>query len=520
MTIGFKRAAFLVHRWTGVAMCVLMVLWFASGMVMLFAGYPKLTPWERLGGLPPLAARACCVDPAVLPGVQDAQRLVLTSIRGTPHYVVTGQGGAIASFDAATGRKEGPVGRDGALQAALSFLPGAGATYAGTVGEDRWTHSRALDAHRPLHVVDLGDAAATRLYVSSRTGQVVLDAPRAQRLWNFAGAWLHWLYMFRNQPSDPVWTWLVIVLSGVGTASALTGALNGIWRWRFAGRYKSGAKTPFRETAMRWHHVLGLVFGAMVLAWIFSGLMSMNPLGVFDARGPEPDTAAFAGGTPGARRLDIPVARALALLREAGFAPRELEWRVLGGEPFLLARDGADRTRIVVVDAADRAGFAVLERWPDAPLLAAARRLMQGRPPAAERIDRYDAYYYARQEQSMYGADERRLPVLRLVYEDTGATWVHLDPYTGEVASSLDRAQRLGRWLFNLLHSWDLPAMLDAGWLREAVLLVLGAGGLLFSATAVVIGARRLRKRTAAARAGVKRPDGVQGPRSSGTGAG
>ncbi|MDN4051689.1 PepSY domain-containing protein [Massilia sp. YIM B02763] len=516
MSTGFKRGAFLVHRWTGVAMCVLMVLWFASGMVMLFAGYPKLTPWERLAGLPTLPAQGCCVDPGDLPGVQDARRLVLTSIRGAPHYVLTDGQGAIASFDAASGRREEAVDRAGALQAARSFLPGASATYAGTVGEDRWTHSRALDVHRPLHVVEMGDAAATRLYVSSRTGQVMLDAPRAQRLWNFVGAWLHWLYMFRNQPSDPVWTWLVIALSAVGTVSAFTGALNGIWRWRFGGRYKSGAKTPFRETAMRWHHVLGLAFGAMVLAWIFSGLMSMNPLGVFDAHGPEPDLAAYAGGTPGARRPDIRVPRALALLREAGFAPRELEWRVLDGEPFLLARDGADRTRIVV---ANGAGFAVLARWPDARLLAAARHLMPGAAPAPARVDRYDAYYYARQEQSMYGADERRLPVLRLVYDDAHATWVHLDPCTGEVASSMDRSQRLGRWLFNLLHSWDLPAMLDAGWLREAVLLLLGAGGLLFSGTAVVIGARRLRKR-AAARSGVTRPDGGRTPRSSGTGAG
>lgn len=120
----------------------------------------------------------------------------------------------------------------------------------------------------------------------------------------------------------------------------------------------------------------------------------------------------------------------------------------------------------------------------------------------------------------MYGADERRLPVLRLAYDDAHATWVHLDPYTGEVASSLDRRQRLGRWLFNLLHSWDLPAMLDAGWVREAVLLVLGAGGLLFSVTAVVIGARRLRKRAGAGRAGVTQPGGAAAPRSSGTGAG
>lgn len=486
-----KRGALLVHRWTGILMGVLMALWFASGMVMLFVGYPKLAPWERLAALPALPAQGCCVEPAALSGVERASRLVLTTIGGQPRYVMTADGHPFV-FDAATGQRLPGAGPEQALASGRAFGAGAGAHYAGLVDEDRWTHSRALDPHRPLHVVELEDAAATRVYVSSATGQVVLDAPRAERLWNFVGAWLHWLYMFRNQPSDPVWTWLVIALSAVGTVSALTGALNGIWRWRFAGRYKNGGKTPFRETAMRWHHLLGLGGGAVLLAWIFSGLMSMNPLGVFDARGARPDLAAYAGGAPGAVRPAIGVPAALALLRDAGFAPRELEWRVLGGAPYLLARDDADRTRLVL---AQGGGHAVAERFADATLARAARRLLAAPALSSERLERYDAYYYKRQEQSMYGADERRLPALRIVYGDPGATWVQLDPWTGEVASSLDRAQRAGRWLFNLLHSWDLPPMLDAGWLREAALLALGLVGLLLSATALVIGARRLRKR-------------------------
>ena len=42
-----KRLTYLIHRWTGVAACVLMALWFVSGIVMLFIGYPKLTPCEK-----------------------------------------------------------------------------------------------------------------------------------------------------------------------------------------------------------------------------------------------------------------------------------------------------------------------------------------------------------------------------------------------------------------------------------------------------------------------------------------
>lgn len=55
-----KRWTYLVHRWLGIGGCLLMLLWFVSGMVMLFIGYPKLTPgaWSGLQQAPRL--RACC----------------------------------------------------------------------------------------------------------------------------------------------------------------------------------------------------------------------------------------------------------------------------------------------------------------------------------------------------------------------------------------------------------------------------------------------------------------------------
>ena len=492
-----RRMTFLVHRWTGVLMCVLMALWFVSGMVMLFVGYPKLTPWERMAGLPALPASGCCIDvAAALAQSRDAgavKGIVLSSVAGRPHYVLQEGDGSRVAVDAVDGTRLA-AGPGRAVESARAFLHGAPARYMGFVDEDRWTHSRSLAPHRPLHVVEMGDADATRLYLSSATGQVVLDAPRAERLWNFAGAWLHWLYMFRNQPLDPVWSWTVIVLSGIGVVSALAGALNGIWRWRFAGTYKSGSKSPFREDYLRWHHILGLSFGALLLAWIFSGLMSMNPLGVFDAKGPRPDVAAFEGGSAASLRLPLPTSEAVALLAAQGFRASELEWRVLAGQPFILARDGRARTRLIV---SEHGAYAVRERWPEAVLLKAARRLLAQPMVSSATLAGYDAYYYQRQEQSMYGADDKRLPVLRAVFDDPGRTWVHLDPYTGQVESSLDISERVGRWLFNFLHSWDLPAMLAAVWWREAVLILLCIGGVLLSVTAVVLGVRRLRKSAA-----------------------
>lgn len=490
-----RRTLYLVHRWTGIAMCVLMVLWFLSGVVMLFVGYPKLTPVERLSALPPLAADSCCIAPeqalASVANRAAVTGITLTTIGGRPHYQLLEADGRTTQVDAVSGELAAPADARAALAAASMFKPGAPAHYLGQIEEDRWTHSRGLNPHRPLHLVELDDAAATRVYVSSTTGQVVLDAARAERYWNFAGAWLHWLYMLRQQNTDPVWTWTLIGLSAVGVLSAVTGLVNGVWRWRFTARYKSGQRTPYREFVMRWHHMLGLGFGAVLCTWMFSGLMSMNPLGLFDATGARPDTAAMQGGSPVSVRLEQPVAQVLSRLQDESFAPRELAWQVFDGQPVIVARDGANRTRIV---SAGAQGLDLAQQWPQARLEAAARRLLPFPVQGVELLTSADAYYYQRGDASMYGGNERRLPALRVVFADPGETWVYVDASTGQVALSLDRRQRLGRWLFNFLHSWDLPQFLTPGWPRNTLLIALSIGGLLLSASAVVIAARRLRR--------------------------
>src|SRR5690606_26439520 len=194
-------------------------------------------------------------------------------------------------------------------------------------------------------------------------------------------------------------------------------------------------------------------------------------------------------GTPGAVRPRIGTHAALAALRDAGFAPRELEWRVLAGRPYLLARDAAGDTRLVM-DAPD--GPAVSARLADETLAAAGARPFAAGVRGTQWLQVHDAYYYPRGAASMYGARDRRLPVLRMDFDDVGRTAAYLDPRTGDLALSVDRSQRAGRWLFNFLHSWDLPGFLGMAAAREATLVMLSLGALAIELTGTVTGVRRL----------------------------
>ncbi len=502
-----KRWLYLVHRWLGIALAVVMALWFLSGVVMMYVGYPKLTTAERLAGLPPLPAQGCCVPlpqalqaagfggAASVPAVADRRgnrpgpdSWRLTSVAGAPRYVFADSRRQVA-VDARSGERVATLSADDALEAARHFAGGVAGRYVAQVQEDAWTHSRALDGHRPLHVVAVDDDRSNWLYVSSRTGEVVRDASFTERSWGWVGAWLHWLYVIRGGPLDGWWTDIIIGLSLAGTVGALTGLVIGVMRWRFRGRYKSGRRTPYAGFMDRWHHVLGLVGGLLCLTWVLSGLLSVNPWKVFTAPGAKPDRQAYAGG-PLQPQLAPPAAEVLARLQAQGRQPRELHWRRVGGRHDVLAL--APGAAPVVVDAVQVHDQAVPEaRWRDAAaaLLPGARLVQQ------QRLTDYDRWYYTREPHTMSGHIERPLPAWRLQFDDPNETWVTIDERSGAIVQISDGHRRVDRWLFAFLHSFDLPALLASRPAWDAGMVFFSLAGLGLSLTGVVTGWRRLQRK-------------------------
>jgi uncharacterized iron-regulated membrane protein len=486
-----KRHLYLWHRWLGIALCLFMALWFVSGIVMLYVGYPKLTPSERLESLPALATRDCCASLATVLDASGARRapqsIRLTSIAGEPRFLLGYPGHAEIAVDARSGRRIDGVDAQAALASARAFGHGAEATYLGLVDEDMWSHSRALAAERPLHVVQLADGQQRRLYLSSHSGQVLLDATARERAWNWLGAWLHWLYPLRGGWLDGVAADVVIYLSLAATLMALLGAVVGILRWRFRRPYAGGRRTPYRGLA-RWHHVGGLLFGAVLIAWIFSGLMSMRPWHLLDSRSGLA-MANFQGGALQPERFPLPVAEALERFRQAGLHARELQWRLVGGQGFLSAYD-AGRSLVLAMTP----GAAPMLQVPATALEDAARRVAPEGVAQFQWLQAYDFYHYPRAEQSMNGAQRKRLPLLRVRFDDPAGTWLHIDPYSGALTETLDQRRRVARWVFNLLHSWDWLPLLEHPRLREALIIAFSLGGLLISVSGMVMGWRRLKR--------------------------
>jgi len=57
---GLWRVTLIAHRYLGIAMGILMTMWFLSGIVMMYVAFPHITEVQRVRTLAPIPWATCC----------------------------------------------------------------------------------------------------------------------------------------------------------------------------------------------------------------------------------------------------------------------------------------------------------------------------------------------------------------------------------------------------------------------------------------------------------------------------
>src|SRR6188474_2469155 len=95
--VGLKRTAIFIHRWLGVALCVIFLLWFPSGIGMMYWDFPSVSDADRLQRSPALDPSTIRLSPAEayarLDDEQPPDQVQLTTFDSRPVYVFRGRGG-------------------------------------------------------------------------------------------------------------------------------------------------------------------------------------------------------------------------------------------------------------------------------------------------------------------------------------------------------------------------------------------------------------------------------------------
>jgi len=500
-----RKILLLSHRYVGIAISALVVMWFATGITMMYVGgMPRLTPEMRLERLTPVQPSEVRLTP--VEAAEKAEfgpqptRATLLSILGRPAYRFGGNGGTTIVY-ADTGEIADEFTEEQTREIAARFMrvPVDRVNYQRTIDEsDQWTlgMSRAL----PLHKFAIDDDLGSEVYISPVNGDAAMLTTARTRAYAWVSTIPHFLYFTALRNNQPIWYRVMVWTSGLAAALAVVGLILGVMFFR-RGRATWSAAIPYAGW-MRWHYVSGLVFGVFSVTWAFSGLVSMEPWAWTNQRGVELRAGALSGG-----RLDLAAfprmdPAAWDRLLDGG-ALKEVDLVRMHGDHYYVVRrtreEGRDlgkRERIhqpyqvggrvdpdrLIVSAATleprTAPFSTTE------IVRRVRNAVTTAPIAeAELLTDYDSYYYSRRAQTP-------LPVVRIKFDDPAQTWLYIDPELNQPLASIPKYARVERWLYNGLHSFDVGYLYKRP-LWDIVMLVLLVGGLVSSSIGLYLGVKR-----------------------------
>jgi hypothetical protein len=486
-----RKGLIFVHRWMGVGLCTLFLLWFSSGIVLMYCDYPSVMAADKLN-------REAALDPARMQLSPEEAYARLQTDRTPSQVRLMTFGGRPAyrfRFDrtepnvyADTGEMQSEFPREFCLRAAATWTGQSpdNARVEANTWEDQWTVPGDFRALRPMWKFSWPDGE--QVYVSQVTGDVVQYTTRASRLGACFGAIPHWLYFTPLRAHVGLWSKLVIWVSGLGTVAAIIGIVVGVWVYSPAKRYRHAglaSSIPY-SGQKRWHMILGLIFGVLACTWAFSGMLSMDPFPQWQGgkdetgaiisnalRGDPIQMAAFATKSP------------REVLAEVGsdFRVKELSFASFAGEPVYLATAAPNQTRIIPVHGEpvaefDRERIVNVVRESVRPLTLAEVRV----------VPQYEAYYVDRHNRLP-------LPVLLVRLNDAHNSMYYIDLKTAVIVQSYNSRSRWNRWLYHGLHSIDLPWLYKHRPAWDILILALMAGGTALSVTAIILAWRVVRQK-------------------------
>ena len=473
------RLILLLHRYLGIAVGALMVMWCLSGVVMMYHRYPVLREGDRLAHLEPIAWNGCCKIPDTLPAAVQPGSIRIEMLGGRPVLYLAEDSRPI---DLRTGALIESILADQAAEVAQRYAAALSPPprLLGLIDRDQWTVSGDFNAERPLFRFGLGDAADTELYVSSSSGRAVQLTTARERFWNWLGTVPHWLYFTELRRHAGVWSQVVIYASLLGCFLAGLGTYLGVRQWaaRPPGRW-----SPYVGFNL-WHHIAGLVFGIFTLTWVLSGLLSMNPWGWLQGAGAHTESARIQGA-PKSSPKDL----AAALQAQAAAHPAAVSLKAapLNGRLYFIAGTArGERLRLDDGGAPAPLGSADLEVLAQA-LVRAEPPNTPAAPNTPELMTQEDNFYFGHHQALA-------LPVYRLVL--ASGTRYYLDSVSGMVIAKLDAEARAYRWLHEGLHRMDFAASVRGRPQWDALMLLLISGVTLVCVTGATLGYRRLTRRS------------------------
>ena len=484
----FKKILFKTHQVTGITLSLMFLVWFTSGIVLIFAGIPHASREERFLFLQPFS-QSDFENILPLPdSIKDA--VELDKLNNRPVYRGAMGKRAQKVYDATTLQLIPDFSEELCRSEAERFL-NAHVQKTETIQKlDQWMPWSYYRPLLPIYKFYMNDNRHTILYVSSKTGTIVQQTNRKTRWMARVGAIPHWIYFRSLRLKVQLWSKVVIWISSIGLLVCISGIISGFIRLnKRKKRKETGSITPYKKFWFKWHHLSGFFFGVFVFTFLLSGLFSVVdlPEGRIASKTKFSPRKVWAKSKKEAVNAGHSFAKLWKTLENKNNI-RTLEWQTCMGKPAWWVYYNDYQTPEVYITTCDT----IFKQQPltREEIEKRAQRLYEGTSFSIEKQTKYDNYYQAS------GMVKRPLPVYKISWDDEVKNQIYIDPGTGSVVTSLTQSKKIHRWLYQGLHRFNFQFLMEHDWLRKLLLIVLSLGGIAVSFSGVALSWKWIKRKT------------------------
>lgn len=474
------RCLRLLHKILGLLLSVLFLMWFTSGIVMIYHSFPRASQEKRIKNLVELSGDRLPDMGDVLNTLPDSARVQSVSLEmssGRP--VATLRGRAVPEkmyIDTSTPVE--PFTEQKIPQIVAEWCTAPVERIDTLYKLDQWIPFGRLREELPIYKFHFADPERHQLYISHKNGRVLQMTDKDERFWGWLGAIPHWVYFTTLRQEQSLWINFVKWSAGIGAIMCLVGWFLSVWiAWK--NRDKPWG-SPYKKRWFHWHHVGGLLFGIFAATFAFSGMMSLTDIPDWMKKTPKESRQDRRPPRMGERgemfRLDM-YSLDYRTAIDATPGAKAIEWASWNQHPYYRITTDSTSYNIDASDSLHVHPFVLTEE-----MINRGMEKMY-KDSAVWRLDlltEYDEDYFSRKKENT------PLPVYRVIVDDDMHTRHYYNPQTLR-QQRIDDDGRTRRFLYSGLHSLRFKFLTDRPILWNIVMYTLMLGGTFLSLTGVVL---------------------------------
>lgn len=479
---GLNKFVIAIHRILGALLSAMFLMWFLTGIVMLYHGhFPRADKSTRMEPLSKTAEPLPPID-SLTHGIAFTDISIDRYLGNTVFHMSSKESTAEVS---PLGEPCKVVVDEARLEKVRKAWCKADVASVDTLHSlDQWVPFGRHEKELPIIKYTFADEDAHELYIGSKSGDALQFTSHEQRVWAWLGPIPHWVYFAWLRSDQELWSTTIIWISGIGCIMVISGIWTGLVVWNRTRKKKGSRFSPYKKKWYHWHYVTGFVFGLFCLTYVFSGMMSLADVPTFIS---EPQLSF----KPQRELESAPADSFLLDYRKALAASPEavsIEWKHIGNIPYYVVKD--KKGNMVSYDARDTT-VAVLN-LSENDILTAVKDVykkngVEASAATAELQDYQELYY------RVHSKGTSILPVVKVTMNDADEGVFYINPSNG-VVRYVDSTSRWGYWMYPALHKLRLPGIVDVEWLRLLLSWIVLLGGAAVSLSGVILGCRYIKR--------------------------